>query len=185
MGAMRRLPCWLLAVVSMMASGSAGAAVVVALDLRTLAREATVIADIEVVAHEARRLDDGQIITEYVAVVREGVKGIVDGEELRFFAEGGIVDGVGAWVPGEPRPHVGDRLVAFLEPAVAGLRFVGMSQGCLPVSEGALGTRVLPPRAGAVLVRRTPEGFRPATPAVSAPRPLAAFLDEVRSLAAR
>ena len=182
---MRRLSCWLVAVVAMMAGGSAGAAVVVALDLPALTREATVIADVEVIARQSRRLQDGQIITEYEAVVREAVKGSADGEEVRFFTEGGIADGVGAWVPGEPRPRIGDRLVAFLEPAGAGLRFVGMAQGCLPVADDPGGARVLPPPRGAMLVRRTADGLRPGTPAVSAPRPLAAFLDEVRSLAAR
>jgi len=182
---MQRLAWSVCFAVLTLAGGSARAAVVVALDLPTLARQATVVAELEVVARQSRRLDSGQIVTEYEALVVEGVKGAVDGEELRFFAEGGIVDGVGAWVPGEPRPQVGDRLVAFLQPAGAGLRFVGMSQGCLPVAEGPAGELVLPPRTGAYLVRRTPRGLVPAPAAVTAPRALRAFLDEVRSLATR
>jgi hypothetical protein len=182
---MRRLvwPGCLLAVT--LAGGSARAAVVLALDLQSLVRDARVIADVEVVDRHAVRLTSGQIITEHVALVREGIRGIEDGEELRFFTEGGIVGGVGAVVAGEPRPRVGDRILAFLEPAGAGLRFVGMSQGCLPVVEGANGAEVLPGARDAVLVVRTPRGMVRAAPAVSAPRPLAPFLREVRALVAR
>jgi len=182
---MRRLvwPGGLLALTLL--GGSARAAVVLALDLPSLVRSSTVIADVEVVDRQSVRLPGGQIITEHVALVREGVRGVADGEELVFFTEGGIVDGIGAVVPGEPRPRVGDRILAFLEPAGAGLRFVGMSQGCLPVAEGPFGTRVLPPARDAVLVSRTPTGTVRAAPAVASPRPLASFLQEVRALVAR
>lgn len=181
---MRRLawPC-LLALT--LAGGSAKAAVVLALDLPTLARSARVIADVEVVDAHALRLPSGQIVTEHVALVREGLRGVEDGEELRFFTEGGIVDGVGAVVAGEPRPRVGDRILAFLEPAGAGLRFVGMSQGCLPIVEGARGAEVQPGARDVVLVARTPRGMVRAVPAVSTARPLAPFLREVRALVAR
>ena len=181
---MKRL-AWSVCVILTLAGSSALAAVVVALDLPSLTREATVVAELEVVGQQSRRLDGGSIVTEYEALVLEGVKGVADGDELHFFAEGGVVDGVGAWVPGEPRPAVGDRLVAFLQPAAAGLRFVGMSQGCLPVAAGPQGEMVLPPRAGALLVRRTAAGLRPAPAAVTTPRRLRAFLDEVRALATR
>ena len=182
---MRRLVWPAVLVALTLVGGSARAAVVLALDLRALTRSATVIADVEVVEQQSRRLPSGQIITEHVALVREGLVGVGDGEELRFFTEGGVVDGVGARVPGEPTPRVGDRVVAFLQEAGAGLRFVGMSQGCLPVDERGAEVLVLPPAASAVLVRRTPAGLVRAAPALSAPRSLAPFLQEVRALVAR
>jgi hypothetical protein len=159
------------------------AAVVVALDLRELTRQAHVVAEVRVTDEHSRRLPSGQIITELDAVVLEGIKGVEDGEDLAFFTEGGVVDGVGARVEGEPRVHAGDHLVVFLEEAGAGLRFVGMSQGCFAVREAATGPAVLPAGSGLALVRRTPLGLRPAPPALSTPRPLSSFLDEVRALA--
>lgn len=183
---MRRLglPACLAAL--LLTAGTARAAVVLALDLRTLTRTATVIADLEVVDQESERLPTGQIVTWHVALVREGLKGALDGDEVRFFTEGGVVDGVGARVVGEPHPRLGARVVAFLQPAGPGLRFVGMSQGCLTVADGTDGvTRVMPTADGAHLVTRTPGGFQPAVAAVASPRALAPFLEEVRSLVAR
>ncbi|MBI2892901.1 MAG: hypothetical protein HYY06_05065 [Deltaproteobacteria bacterium] len=174
---------WLLAVAALQAS-TADAAVVLALDLADMTGAAQVVAEIEVTRTHSRRLASGQIVTDVEAVVLEGIKGAVDGEDLVLFTEGGIAGGIGANVPGEPRLRAGDRVVAFLEPAGEGLRFVGMSQGCFRVIESPTGAVVRPGGAGLVLVRRTPAGLRPAGPALAAPRALSTFLDEVRALAA-
>jgi hypothetical protein len=181
---MRRVS-WLFVAALAVGGGTAQAAVVLALDLRSLTSSATVIADLEVVGQESRRLPSGQIVTEHVALVREGLRGAADGEEIVFFTEGGIVDGIGVRVAGEPQPRVGERILAFLQSAGAGLRFVGMTQGCLRIVDDQAGTRVLPPSAHAVLVARTPAGMVRAAPAVATPRALAPFLRELRALVAR
>lgn len=163
--------------------GGAQASVVLALDLPALVRSSAVVGEIEVVSRHAVRWDDGTIATEYEAIVLQAAKGTERGATIGFFTEGGVLDGIGAVVAGEPRPRVGERIVAFLEETPAGLRFTGMSQGCLPVIESSDGPRVRPPRRGAVLVRRTPEGLVPARPAVTVERDLAGLLAEVEALA--
>jgi hypothetical protein len=170
-----------------LASVGAGATVYVAADLRELTTEARAVALGRVVAMEARWLDDRSGIETLVTLEVEAyAKGDL-GRAVTLRVPGGQMGPYRSLMLGAPAFREGEDVVVFLGasgPAIPHL--VGLAQGVYRVrADAATGERFVTPE-----VVRMPgvEALQSARvvrgDGTRRPAPLAAFLDEVRGLAA-
>lgn len=162
------------------------ATVYVAADLRELAIEARAVALGRVVALEPRWLEDRSGIETLVTLeVETYAKGDL-GRAVTLRVPGGQMGPYRSLMLGAPTFREGEDVVVFLAASGPAFpRLVGLAQGVFRVRPDASGGRVVTPE-----IVRMP-GLEPVAPArvvrgdgSRRPAPLAAFLDEVRSLAA-
>jgi len=137
---------FVVAVACVCAAVPARAAVVEAVDLPTLCRDATRIVH-GVVVGEASAWRDGIIVTRVTVAVRRALKGPA-ARTLVVSRLGGVVDGIGQVAPGEAELAPGEEIVLFVEPVLGELRVVGMAQGVFHVADGRAAQRL----AGLTLV---------------------------------
>ena len=159
---------WVGAIGSLAASGAARAAVVVPYDLKGMAGSAEIIA-IGRVDRSESHWEGGRIVTLTTLATHKLLKGAA-GDHLVVRTLGGVVDGIGQWVPGEARFLPGETAIVFLTPSSGGRgspeaapeaaptprmwRVVGMAQGKLQVK----------PEPSGVVVLRDLHHITPATP---------------------
>jgi hypothetical protein len=166
---------------------SARASVVQALDLAGLVANAHVIVLGKTVAQQSHYDAHGRIVTDIEVIVESCEKGgLQAGESVLIRRLGGVVNGVGMRIEGEPTFQIGERTLLFGHGPIAALRPVGMSQGALRVTESAGESWVRSAAAGAALVERGADGaLNKAQAAMNEARPLADVLREIRSLVAQ
>ena len=145
-------------------------------------------------ASEAVRDADGRIVTDFVVLVREPLKGPAKpGDFVTLRSLGGAIGNLAMTVPGAPHVSVGERAVFFLRPSFVGndqrfLRAVGMAQGVMRLKPSARGVYpsdplVLPGGAGLELLRRGPDGqWQPGQPALATPLSLGALKEKVQGI---
>jgi hypothetical protein len=177
----------LLIVGSWLASPSAHASLVEALDLAALVERSDEVVLARVVSAESRFNDRGRIVTDVTMQVEETQKGArAPGAMIVVRHLGGAVGDLGMRIAGEPTFTVGETVLLFGRRAVNldVLRPVGMSQGALRIEErdGERWVRSLP--GDAALVHGKSGTLQRATAAVEQPRKLSDVLAEVRALVA-
>lgn len=166
--------------------GAVRASLVEALDLSALVAESDRVLLARVISLTSHYDKRGQIVTDFTMQVEETVKGDeMPGAAIKVRRLGGVVDGIGMRVAGEPSFQVGETVLLFgeLGGEDASLRPVGMAQGALRVFEkdGARWARSA--GGGVAAVRRAGSGkLRSAPMAVEQPRRLDELLVEIRSL---
>ncbi len=168
---------------ALLAAAPARGSVVRVLSLEELVARSAAIAVVTVESTRASWVD-GRIVTDATLVVEDGLWGAESGDRLAVRTLGGEVDELGQRVFGEPRFLPGERYLVFLEPAAAEdrldlLRPIGMSQGALPVREGADGAQLEPNAELPLLVE--PGVAASVAPWLAASRPLGEVLAEVRA----
>ena len=175
-----------LAFCGLAALSPASASVVEALDLRGMVQEADRVLLGQVVSQASRYDERGRIVTDVQMQVEESLLGDeAPGSMVVVRHLGGVVDGIGMRVHGEPSFEMGEGVLLFGRriPNRLLLRPVGMSQGAVRIFERA-GVRWA--RSGAAqltTVRRGVGGVLTKTAApVSTPRELDGLLREVRNL---
>ena len=160
-----------------------------ALSMRELVEGADHIVVGTVVAQQAHYDDLDRIVTDSTIRVEETLHG-ARSETLVVRHIGGVVGELGLSVAGEGRYADGARMLLFLRSFDSGdagvvMRPVGMSQGEMPIVDGATGEVVLPGAAGVSVVTRMPDGqLVPAPAAITAPAPRDELLARVRDLVA-
>lgn len=169
--------------------GRASASVVQALSLEQLTHKADAILIAVPTERRARRHPDGKMILTDVSLrVQTVLKGAHKaGETARATVLGGTLEGIGLQVPGEASFAIGERVLVFLQRAARSgdLRVVGMAQGVLPLREQDGATMVMPGGSGAALVERGTDGqLQEAPAALTAPQPLPALIERIRTLVA-
>lgn len=117
-----------LTLAGLLAPAAAQATHVQAVDLGVLARESEVIAAGRVVGLRSA-WERGRIVTRVTLEVADGLKGARAGSTVEFSVLGGTVDGIGQWVPGEPRFQEREEVVVCLTPVKGKLAVLGMAQG--------------------------------------------------------
>ena len=183
---MRTLTC-LVAAVLLVPAAALHATVYISADLGELTTEARAVAHGRVVALEAQWLEGRRSIETLVTLeVETYLKGDL-GRTVTLRVPGGQMGPYRSVMLGAPTFVEGEEVVVFLAasgPAIPHL--VGLAQGVFRVRTDAAGTRLVTPEivrmpamasAGPVRVVRGDTTRRPA--------PLAAFLQEVRTLAGR
>jgi hypothetical protein len=166
---------------------SAFASVVEALDLPGLVKNANVIVLGKVVAEQSHYDEHRRIVTDVEMIVENCEKGALEpGDSVIVRRLGGIVNGIGMRIEGEPSFELGERTLLFGQGSSKAFRPVGMSQGAMRVSESGGQTWVRSAAAGVALLKRAPDGtLTKSQAALSEPRPLAAVLEEIRALVAQ
>ena len=157
------------------------ATTVIALDLETLSRRASLIVvatPLSARAEPARAM----IVTRVVLRIERVVAGRAPlGDELDLLIPGGEYGGVGVRVAGAPRLSPGRRYLLFLQHRGAVWTVLGMSQGALPIEVDAEGREQVMPAEGLPrLVTPTGGGLEPAAAALVGPRPLAQVVAAIR-----
>ncbi len=167
----------------------AEATVARAMAMRELVIEADVIARVTVLSHHARRDTLDRIVTDVTVRIDESLYGTTGsgpvraGDTLVVTRLGGVLDGVGLRVEGEPGFVRGSEQLVFLSEMHGVLRPTGMSQGVFPIERDAAGHELaMPNGAGLALVAPGGPALTPASPALAAPRAVDVLLDEVRAL---
>lgn len=166
----------------------AQATVMRAMGMRALVTEASVIARVTVRERTARYDARDRIVTDVALQVDEALYGstpagvVRAGDTLVVTRLGGELDGLGLRVEGEPTFAVGEELLVFLRSDHGELHAVGMAQGVFPIARDGAGHELIAPN-GSGLSLLGPDAA-PAPPVVTSPRPIDAFLDEVRALIA-
>ena len=177
-----------LAVIVAGVAAPAAATVMVALGMGELVSRADEVFVGSVVSQRARWDDRGRIVTDVTFSVDESAKGAVRaGGTITIVRIGGAIGDLGMRIEGEPMFDDGERALVFAR-RVGGprgvLRPVGMSQGVMPVRQGAGGVMVHPGGAGLSLTQQVTGGaLLPAPAALVAPRPLEAVMADIRALA--
>lgn len=169
----------------------AEATVARAMAMRDLVTEADVIARVTVLSHRARRDSLDRIVTDVTLRIDEPLYGTTGagpvraGDELVVTRLGGVLDGVGLRVEGEPGFARGSEQLVFLSAMHGVLRPTGMSQGVFPIQRDVAGHELaMPNGAGLALVAPGGPTLTPAAPALAAPRAVDVLLAEVRALIA-
>ncbi len=184
---------WGAAVALGLFSLDARASVVEALDLATLVADADVIVVAEAVAEQAHYDELGRIVTDFEMRVERTEKGPYrEGETVVVRRLGGVVDGIGMRIEGEPSFTLGEQTLLFGESrvmdqksGVAVLRPVGMSQGAMRIFEADGKRMVRSGAAGLALLGRDAQGkLVKARAALDGPKALDELLGEVRTLVA-
>jgi hypothetical protein len=187
MRATKWLGAALLIVSSMVASPSARASLVEALDLAALVERADEVVLARVVSMESHFNDKGRIVTDVTMQVEEAEKGTrTPGAVVVVEQLGGSVGDLGMRIAGEPTYEVGEVVLLFGRRATGldVLRPVGMSQGAMRI-ELRNGERWVRSMTGeAALVHGGSGTLQRASAAVEQPRKLTDLLSEVRALVA-
>lgn len=167
-----------------LAPRAAQASVVEALDLPGLVANAKVIVLGKAVAEQSHYDEHGRIVTDVELIVETCEKGgLQPGASIVVRRLGGVVNGIGMRIEGEPTFQIGERTLLFGEGSQKALRPVGMSQGAMRVSEVNGQTWVRSAAAGLALMKRTPDGKLVKSQAsMNEPKLLADVLAEVRAL---
>jgi len=166
----------------------ASATVMAALGMNELVAQADEVFVGSVVSQRARWDDRGRIVTDVMFAVEQTAKGAARvGATITIVRFGGAIGDVGMRIEGEPMFDDGERALVFAR-RVGGprgmLRPVGMSQGVMPVRDGAWGVMVHPGGAGLALTQRLAGGaLAPAPAALVSPRRLDAVLAEIHAIA--
>lgn len=187
MRATKWLAATLLIVGSWLASPSAQASLVEALDLAALVDRADEVMLARVVSMASHFNDRGRIVTDVTMQVEQAEKGArAPGAVVVVQQMGGTVGDLGMRVAGEPTYEVGETVLLFGMRAknLDVLRPVGMSQGAMRI-ELREGERFVKSMTGeAALVRGGSGTLERASAAIEQPRKLADVLAEVRALVA-
>ncbi|HEY1908514.1 MAG TPA: hypothetical protein VGG91_20865 [Myxococcaceae bacterium] len=119
----------LLAVLILLAAGTALASTAIRMDTPALTAAATDVVDGNVVSSAAVWTGDHRrIVTHVVVEVRDAWKGTASGR-ITVVQPGGELDGIGQHVSGVAPLATGDRVVLFLERTGTMHRVVGLAQG--------------------------------------------------------
>lgn len=169
---------------------SARASVIEALDLEALTLNSDQVVVARVVAQQSHYDEHRRIVTDVELVVESSEKGgAAKGSTVIVRRLGGVVNGVGMRVEGEPSFVSGERTLIFAKALLQDtkvLRPVGMSQGVLRIEEREGQSWVSSAAGGAALVRRAADGsLAKARVAVEQPRKLVDVLSEIRALVAK
>jgi hypothetical protein len=175
----------LFALLGVVAAADASASMVELLELETLVKEADQILLARVMRHWSHYDDRGRIVTDYQMQVERSEKGdAVPGSAVVVRKLGGVVDGIGMRVEGEPGYDDGETVLMFGSRGKrAYLRPIGMGQGAVRVFEqdGLRWART--DTQGMALIARGGDKAK-ARAAVSEPRKLDELLREVGRLVA-
>jgi hypothetical protein len=164
---------------------AARASMVEALDLAELVRNADQVVVARVIAQESHYDEHGRIVTDVHMQVEHSEKGHdAPGAIVVVRRLGGVVDGIGMRVEGEPSFEEGELVLLFGSRRSGHdvLWPVGMSQGAMQVFERD-GERWVRSQAGNLaLVEKGSRGqLRPARAALTEPRRLEDLLTEIRA----
>ena len=164
----------------------ARASMIEALDLAALTETAEEVILARVVAQDSHYDEHGRIVTDVEMLVEQAEKGSAQqGKTVIVRRLGGVVNGVGMRIEGEPSFVSGERTLLFAQKLAQSsvLRAVGMSQGVLRIVEKNGESWVSSQAAGAALVRRGVDGsLTKAQSALAAPRKLSDVLGQIRTL---
>ena len=167
----------------------ARASVVEALDLEGLTKAAEQVMVARVVAQASHYDEHGRIVTDVEMMVEQSEKGDAKpGSTLLVRRLGGVVDGIGMRIEGEPSFVSGERTLLFAHKLAKSsvLRPVGMSQGVLRIAEREGESWVASATGGASLVQRAPGGtLAKARVAIEQPRKLSDVISEIRAVLAK
>lgn len=158
------------------------ASVVEALDLETLVKESDDVVVVRVISERSHYDERGTIVTDYTMQVERTEKGkSVPGQAVTVRKLGGIVEGRGMRIAGEPGFEPGERVVLFGQRGgKTYLRPVGMSQGAVRIYEEGGVNYARSSSQGLTLVSKGDKSKA----AVTAPRKLDELLSDVRSIVA-
>jgi hypothetical protein len=166
-------------------SPAARASIVELLDLDTLVKEADQVVLARVIREWSHYDEGGRIVTDFQMQVERAEKGdAVPGAAIIVRKLGGVIDGIGMRVEGEPSFQQGELVLVF---GVRGqrtfLRPVGMGQGAVRIFEenGELWARST--AQGMALLARS--GNKSKALAVPQPRKLDELLREVEALVSK
>ena len=157
---------------------------VLALELNELTAQADQIAVGTVISKRAIRLEKS-IVTVSRIRIDEPVKGSASvGDIVEVRTLGGVVDGIGMKVEGEPSFAVGERTVFFVRQDIrASLRPVGMAQGVMHIRREGNKEFVMPNRQDLSLVRKLKNGSLVNAPAALMTRtPVEEFMVDLRRI---
>jgi len=165
------------------------ASVVEAMDLEALTAGSDQVLVARVVTQQSHYDEHGRIVTDVELVVETSEKGdAAVGTSVLVRRLGGVVNGIGMRIEGEPSFVSGERTLIFAKALLNTkvLRPVGMSQGVLRIEEREGQSWVSSAAGGASLVRRSGDGvLQKARVALEQPRKLAEVLSEIRALVAK
>jgi hypothetical protein len=189
MRARRWLQACLVCVLLLATRDEARASLVQALELAELTEAAEQVVLGRVMNQSSHYDEAGRIVTDVQVQVVEVEKGpLAPGASLLLRSFGGVVNGLGMRIEGEPSFEDGQEVLLFVAQLAqqAVLRPVGMSQGAMLVYEEA-GQRWVRSMAGGVsLVKKGSSGELTAqAAAVAQPRLLDDVMREVRTLVAQ
>ncbi len=160
--------------------------VVEALDLAALTATAEVVVVGRVVAQASHYDEHGRIVTDVEMLIEQTEKGTAQrGKTVLVRRLGGVVNGIGMRIDGEPSFVSGERTLLFAHKLAHSsvLRAVGMSQGVLRIAQRGGESWVSSTAAGAALVGRAADGsLTKARAALVGPRKLDDVLNEIRAL---
>ena len=164
---------------------SARASVVEALDLDTLVQDSDAVVLARVMKHWSHLDERGRIVTDFQMQVEQSEKGnSVPGSAVVVRKLGGIVDGRGMHISGEPGFTDGELVLLFgTQGKKTYLRPVGMGQGTIRVYEQG-GQRWARSDAQGITLTKRGDTTTKSRAAVAEPRKLDSLLEEVRSIVA-
>lgn len=167
------------------APSGAGASMVELLDLDRLVKEADQVVLARVIRHESHYDERGRIVTDFEMQVERSEKGdSAPGAAIVVRKLGGVVDGIGMRVEGEPGFEDGETVLVFGSRGKRTyLRTVGMGQGAVRVFEQGGERWARSDTQGMALVARSGNKSS-ARAAVAEPRKLDELLREVAALVA-
>lgn len=145
--------------VSLACAVPAFASVILPMTLDELIDRADAIVHGKVVAQDSA-WEGGRIVTRSRVKLEGALKG-APGSQVVLRTQGGVVDGIGQKVYGEPSFAVGEEVVVFGRHIGAELRPVGMAQGKFRVVLDAGVTRAVQDLAGLAFARRAPASGAP------------------------
>lgn len=178
------------ALLTSLAADTAQASIVEAMSLTALTQSSDVIVVARVEEQRARYDAQGRIVTDVTVRIEESLLGRLGvGARANVLRLGGVVGDLGLRVEGEASYQSGETVVLFARwlstPSGEVLRPVGMAQGVLPIASRGGVELVTPGGAGLELVVRDADGrLTPGQPALRAPVPRDALLEQVRALVA-
>lgn len=161
------------------------ASVVEALDLETLVKESDDVIVARVISQRSHYDERGTIVTDYVMQVERTEKGATTpGAAVTVRQLGGVVEGRGMRIAGEPGFEPGERVVIFgKRNGKTYLRPVGMAQGAVRTYEQN-GVRYARSSSQGLTLLRAGDKSRAAKSAVSAPRKLDELMNDVHNIVA-
>jgi hypothetical protein len=178
----------LLAAVLLGTGATARASIVQALGLAELVRQADHVVVARVLSQQVHLDEKGRIVTDVQMQVEDAAKGRhAPGASVVVRKLGGILDGIGMRIEGEPSYEDGETVLLFAAQRLpsAVLRPVGLSQGKMPIFEQAGVRWVKSAPVGVSLVRKGASGLEPQPAALTEPRRLEEVLSEIREHVAK
>jgi len=190
MGDTARWLGWIaVAALTVVGASQARASVVQALDLVAMTTTADHVLVARVVAQGSHYDEHGRIVTDVEMMVEQSEKGdAAPGAMVLVRRLGGVVNGIGMRIEGEPSFADGERTLLFAQKLASSnvLRAIGMSQGVLRIAERDGDSWVASNAGGAALVQRAVDGsLTKGRVAMEQPRKLSDVLKEIRALVAK